>query len=161
DAGAAPRGACIRQRTPGEPGDHCAAGPLHRNRGHGAGGGGAADAARLRRVSRGGGRRLMDAAEIRDRFRSDGFVMLPDIVREAGLEPLRAAAARLIESCRSGRHTTVRRSPTGDDLWGAGQLFRPTCFEPALIEAMCGEPILAANEAIIGPSRLSVVSFLF
>src|SRR5438876_1056750 len=63
-------------------------------------------------------------------FRKDGFVLVPDVVPPAELARLRAAAERLIESCRSGRHTTVRRSPRQEDMWGAGQLFQPTCFEP-------------------------------
>jgi hypothetical protein len=103
----------------------------------------------------------MEAAEIRERFRNDGFVKVPGALPPAELGRLRAAAERLIESCRSGRHTTVRRSPQHDDTWGAGQLFQPTCFEPELIEAMCGDAILTVNEALIGPSRLAVVSFLF
>ena len=58
-------------------------------------------------------------------FRKDGFVLVPDVVPPAELPRLRAAAERLIENCRSGRHTTVRRSPRQDDMWGAGQLFQP------------------------------------
>src|SRR5437868_4413796 len=96
-----------------------------------------------------------------DEFRRRGFVVIPNLVPASRFEALRAAAARLVDACRSGRHSTVRQSPGRDDMWGAGQLFQPTCFEAELIEAMCDTSILTVNEAIIGPSRLAVVSFLF
>ena len=98
---------------------------------------------------------------IQDDFRRHGFVVIPNILAGHDLEALRAAAARLVARCRAGEHAWVRRSPSREDLWGVGKMFQPTSFEPELIEAMCVPAILAANEAIIGPSRLAVVSFLF
>lgn len=100
---------------------------------------------------------MIDVAE----FRRTGFLIVPDVLTQEELPPLQAAAARLIERCRSGEHRNVRTSPSREDTWGAGSMFAPTVLEPALIDAMSGEKIRAISEEVIGPARLAVVSFLY
>jgi ectoine hydroxylase-related dioxygenase (phytanoyl-CoA dioxygenase family) len=89
-----------------------------------------------------------------------GFAVVEQALDTASLAELRVAAARLVNRCRTATHADIRRSPGGDS-WGAGSLFAATAFEPVLIEAMCSPMILESTEAILGPARLAVVSFLY
>lgn len=99
--------------------------------------------------------------ELQRQFREQGYVLVPDALPAAQLEPLRTAAARLTARCRSGEHMWVRRAPDREDTWGAGKLFQPTSFEPELIEGMASPRIREITTALLGPNRLAVVSFLY
>src|SRR5262249_48804977 len=98
---------------------------------------------------------------LKQQLRRDGFVLVPGLLGPDDLARLRPAAARLVETCRRGEHPTVRRSPARDDLWGAGHLFQPAIFEPAIIAPLCSDRVRAVNEELMGPHRLAVVSFLY
>jgi len=105
---------------------------------------------------------MQDAPNLlQERLLRDSYALVPDALAGEDLTLLRAAGDRLASRCREGTHPVVRRAPGGEDTWGAGDLFAPTAFEPALIEAMCAPRIVEVTEVLLGPARLAVISFLF
>src|SRR5579872_6225401 len=96
----------------------------------------------------------------RSQFFSDGYVVVDQAVEPHLMEPLREAAARIVERTRTGQWPH-HRAAGGGDIWGVQQLLHPDAGEPVFLEYMASDPVLEVARDLLGPAlRMGLLNML-
>ena len=98
----------------------------------------------------------MNLADIKKRYETDGFVIVPGLIPDSKESDLKAATERVIDKTREGawthRRTVGSQFPPykdSDDAWGVQHVMHPDLHEPIFLEWYSSPEICAVAQELL------------